>query len=76
MGALKEFARRFWFANSRWSREICPCCGYRFEIDDVIIGVTIGGKTEYFHEDCLDELDGREILEYFKDEVEIEEVEF
>ena len=73
MGAMKTMLRRFWFANSRWSREICPCCGYRFELDDSIIRVTVGEKTEYFHKDCLSELDGQEALEMFK--AEIEEVE-
>ena len=73
--SIKTLAKRFWFAGSRWSRMICPCCGYRFELDDAITKITVGDKTEYFHEDCLDELDGREVLEYFKDEVEIEEVE-
>jgi hypothetical protein len=67
--------RKFWFANSRWSREICPCCGYRFELDDSIIRVTVGDKTEYFHEDCLKEMNGQEALEMFKAEIEIEEVE-
>lgn len=73
MGTMNTILRKFWFANSRWSREICPCCGYRFELDDGIIRATIGDKTEYFHEDCLKEMDGQEALEFFG--AEIEEVE-
>ena len=71
--SIKTIMHRFWFANSRWSREICPCCGYRFELDDAITKITVGDKTEYFHEDCLKEMNGQEALEMFK--AEIEEVE-
>ena len=70
---LKEAMHKFWFANSRWSKMVCPCCGYRFEIDDSIIKISIGDSVEYFHEDCLTEMSGKEALEMFK--ADIEEVE-
>jgi hypothetical protein len=71
--SIKELAHKIWFANSRWSRMVCPCCGYRFELEDSIIRITVGDNTKYFHEDCLKEMNGQEALEFF--EVEIEEVE-
>lgn len=73
MGTMKTMLRKFWFANSRWSKMVCPCCGDRFEIDDAITKISIGNMEEYFHEDCLDEMNGKEALEMFK--AEIEEVE-
>ena len=71
--SIKAVMHKFWFANSKWSRMICPCCGDRFVIDDSITKITIGGNAEYFHEDCLTEMNGKEALTFFK--AEIEEVE-
>lgn len=71
--SIKAIMHRFWFANSRWSKMICPCCGDRFEIDDAIIKISIGNMEEHFHEDCLTEMNGKEALAFFK--AEIEEVE-
>lgn len=71
--SMKTILRRFKFANSRWSRMICPCCGERFSHDDIIMKISIGETSVYFHEECLSELDGKEALEFF--EAEIEEVE-
>jgi hypothetical protein len=52
---------------------ICPCCGDRFQIDDAIIRISISNMEEHFHEDCLDEMNVKEALGFFK--AEIEEVE-
>ena len=71
--SFKETARKIWFKNSRWSRLICPCCGFRFELDETITKISIGETEEYFHDDCFAEMTGQEALEHMG--AEIEEVE-
>ena len=70
---FKAIAHKIWFNNSKWSRLICPCCGYRFEITDAITRISIGGNEKYFHDDCLFEMSGNEALEHMG--AVIEEVE-
>ena len=72
--SIKTIIDKIWFKNSRYSRMICPCCGFRFEMDDCIVKITVADKTEYFHEDCLSEMGSKETLEHFNaiiEEVEI-----
>lgn len=71
--SLKETLNKIFFKNSGYSKVICPYCGDRFEYNDVIIRVSVGDYHEYFHEDCLREIDGKQTLKIFK--AEIEEVE-
>ena len=73
MNAVKEALNKLFFRNSGYGKVICPCCGDRFEYDDIIIRISMGDRREYFHEDCLSEMSGKEALEMFK--AEIEEVE-
>lgn len=76
MGRVKSFfdTRKFRFTFCGWGRRICGYCGYRFEPDDCITKVSYNGEAEYFHDFCLDEMDGKEALQHFGitcEEVEI-----
>lgn len=49
-------------------RDKCRCgvCGYTIRFDrDEAVRVEVEGKTEIMHKDCLEDLHGTELLDYF-----------
>lgn len=55
-------------------RSICGACGYKIRLDrEEVVRVEAEGKSEIMHKDCLEDLHGTELLDYFG--IDYEEVE-
>lgn len=47
-------------------RSICGACGYKIRLDrEEAVRVEAEGKSEIMHKECLEDLHGTELLDYF-----------